>query len=167
MDNAFIETASRWHDFYLLAGGASATLTGLLFVGVSIHIDLIAHERAKALRQIVGQILFNFIFVIIISLTMVSPALNQGLVGIIMLFLGGIGFVRLAARAVIVIRVERNWLKELQNPINSLAHVLLPGACFLTVIASGLIMPPINRSIINCFLANHDNCHLSHRERHH
>jgi hypothetical protein len=65
---------------------------------------------------------------------MVSPALNQGFVGIIMLFLGGIGFVRLMARAVTVIRIERNWLKELQNPINSLAHVLLPGACFLTVI---------------------------------
>jgi hypothetical protein len=59
MDNAFIEAASRWHDFYLLAGRASATLTGLLFVGVSIHIDLIAHERAKARRQIAGQILFN------------------------------------------------------------------------------------------------------------
>jgi hypothetical protein len=28
----------RWHDFYLLAGTASVTLAGLLFVALSIHI---------------------------------------------------------------------------------------------------------------------------------
>ena len=30
-----------WHDFYMTAGGASAALVGLLFVGVSLHLDAV------------------------------------------------------------------------------------------------------------------------------
>jgi hypothetical protein len=141
MDNAFTEAASRWHDFYVLAGGASATLIGLLFVGVSIHIDMMAHEKAKALRQIAGQLLFNFVYVIVIALTMVSPAVNNLILAVVLLVIGSTGFVRLISRAVAIMRVERNWFKEeLRNPINSIAHIVLPGACFLTVIASGLML---------------------------
>jgi hypothetical protein len=32
---------SGWHDFYLLAGTASATLVGLLFVGLSLHLRIV------------------------------------------------------------------------------------------------------------------------------
>jgi hypothetical protein len=32
---------SGWHDFYMLAGAASATLVGLLFVGLSLHLRIV------------------------------------------------------------------------------------------------------------------------------
>ena len=48
---------------------------------------------------------------------------------------------RLIVRAVTVIRGERNWFREeLRNPINPIAHILLPGVCFLTVIIGGLLL---------------------------
>jgi hypothetical protein len=31
-----------WHDFFILAGTASATLVGLLFVGLSLHFRIVA-----------------------------------------------------------------------------------------------------------------------------
>ena len=30
-----------WHDFFILAGMASATLVGLLFVGLSLHLRIV------------------------------------------------------------------------------------------------------------------------------
>jgi hypothetical protein len=43
-----------WHDFYMLAGSAAATLLGLLFVAVSLHIDTIAKARKS------GDVVANF-----------------------------------------------------------------------------------------------------------
>ena len=141
MDNTFTETLNRWHDFYGLAGGASATLIGLLFVGVSIHIDLIAQENAKTLRQVAGQILFNFVYVIIIALTISSPIASQELLAIVLLVVGITGLIRLMVRAMNVMRIEQHWFREeLLNPINSVAHILLPGSCFLIIIASGIML---------------------------
>lgn len=34
-----------WLDFYMTAGGASAALVGLLFVGVSLHLDAVVSRR--------------------------------------------------------------------------------------------------------------------------
>ena len=40
----FQHALERWHDFYLLAGTAAATLMGLLFVSLSIHLEKIVAE---------------------------------------------------------------------------------------------------------------------------
>ena len=37
----FEQALQSWHDFYLTAGAASATLVGLLFVGLSLHIRVV------------------------------------------------------------------------------------------------------------------------------
>lgn len=33
-----------WHDFYLMVGGASAVLTGLIFVAVSLHLRTVLRD---------------------------------------------------------------------------------------------------------------------------
>ena len=38
-----------WHDFFLAAAGAAAVLAGLVFVGVSINLDMIMSNPAYAL----------------------------------------------------------------------------------------------------------------------
>jgi hypothetical protein len=37
-------TVQRWHDYYVVAGGAAAVLLGLLFVSLSLHLDRKASE---------------------------------------------------------------------------------------------------------------------------
>jgi modulator of FtsH protease len=32
----------QWHDFFIMVGGGSAALTGLVFVAMSLHLDTIA-----------------------------------------------------------------------------------------------------------------------------
>src|SRR5258705_7722554 len=55
--------AERWHDFYVMTGGAAAALTGLLFVAMSLHArDIMANRffinRATGtLMSLVSQLL--------------------------------------------------------------------------------------------------------------
>jgi hypothetical protein len=40
MDNTFSQALSEWTAFYALMGGAAATLLGLLFVAVSVRLNI-------------------------------------------------------------------------------------------------------------------------------
>jgi hypothetical protein len=40
----------EWHDFFLAVAGAAAVLAGLVFVGVSINLDIIMSNRGYGLR---------------------------------------------------------------------------------------------------------------------
>jgi hypothetical protein len=42
---AFTQTVEGWHDFYLMIGTAAATLVGLLFVSLSLNVDVITREE--------------------------------------------------------------------------------------------------------------------------
>jgi len=55
---------TRWHDFYVMAGGAAAALTGLLFVAMSLHSQAIkAHHLygPRALATLVSLMTILFI----------------------------------------------------------------------------------------------------------
>lgn len=40
----FSNDVEAWHDFFMLAGTAAATLMGLLFVALSLRIDIRAEQ---------------------------------------------------------------------------------------------------------------------------
>jgi hypothetical protein len=62
---------SAWHDFYILAGTASATLVGLLFVGLSLHLRIvIASSEVRSLARVT---LANFGAILFVTLFMVIP----------------------------------------------------------------------------------------------
>src|SRR5713226_2136766 len=62
---------SGWHDFYLLAGTASATLVGLLFVGLSLHLRIVV--TSSEVRSLARVTLANFGAVLFVALFMVIP----------------------------------------------------------------------------------------------
>jgi hypothetical protein len=62
--------ASDLHDFYILAGTAAATLVGLLFVGLSLHLRVvIAASEVRSLARVTlanfGAVLFASLFLVI------------------------------------------------------------------------------------------------------
>jgi hypothetical protein len=62
---------SGWHDFYILAGTAAATLVGLLFVGLSLHLRIvIASSEVRSLARVT---LANFGAILFVTLFMVIP----------------------------------------------------------------------------------------------
>lgn len=62
---------SGWHDFYMVAGTASATLVGLLFVGLSLHLRVVL-ERSDV-RSLARVTLVNFGLLLFVALFMVIP----------------------------------------------------------------------------------------------
>jgi hypothetical protein len=63
----FAETLRRWHDFYMLTGGAAATLIGLLFVGASLASGSTAERTRKDIDTWVTPSVAYFLEVFIIS----------------------------------------------------------------------------------------------------
>lgn len=63
--------AQRWHDFYIVAGTAAATLVGLLFVGLSLHLRAVLSR--PEVRSLARATLANFGLILFVSLFMVIP----------------------------------------------------------------------------------------------
>jgi hypothetical protein len=58
---------SGWHDFYILAGTASATLAGLRLVGVSLHLRIVV--SSSEVRSLARVTLANFGAVLFVSVS--------------------------------------------------------------------------------------------------
>jgi len=68
---SFQTAVGGWHDFYILAGTAAATLVGLLFVGLSLHLRVvIASSEVRSLARVT---LANFGAILFVALFMVIP----------------------------------------------------------------------------------------------
>jgi hypothetical protein len=66
-----LAAVTSWETFAVISGGAAAGLTGLLFVAVSIRVDVIAASRE--LRNRAGQTLVLFVTVLFIGLLLSIP----------------------------------------------------------------------------------------------
>jgi hypothetical protein len=64
LETADIYRPDQWHDYFITVGGASAALTGLVFVAMSLNPGLIAQDQTHR-RRAVGTIAgFSAIFII-------------------------------------------------------------------------------------------------------
>lgn len=55
---------NQWHDFFIMVGGASAALTGLVFVAMSLNLEDIAKDITHRNRAIGTLIGFTSVFII-------------------------------------------------------------------------------------------------------
>ncbi len=70
----------KWSTFAVVAGGAAAGLTGLLFVAVSIRIDVIA--KSQELRNRAAQTLALFVTVLFIAILLSIPDQSVRVLGV-------------------------------------------------------------------------------------
>jgi len=94
----FHVVAESWHDFYLTAGAAAATLIGLLFVGLSINLDSFTAEEGTSLRLLAEQAFANLIYVLLIALFVLIPSPEPLSLTIELAIVGVFGVVRVARR---------------------------------------------------------------------
>ncbi|WP_018333906.1 hypothetical protein [Actinomycetospora chiangmaiensis] len=97
-----METAplARWVDFAVVAGGASAALTGLLFVAISINVDRVG--RSISLRSRGGQTLVLFAVTLVVSIVLAVPDQGLTVFGVellVLVVLAGSGLLVLDRRA--------------------------------------------------------------------
>lgn len=80
----------RWHDAFIMLGGAAAALTGLVFVALSIHLGEIGTNRFQKLRG--HYLTFGLIYLTVISALVLIPGQGDNTLGVELL-LGGVAAV--------------------------------------------------------------------------
>ena len=73
--------AETWHDFFIAAAGATAALSGLIFVAVSINLrDILAEEKKIGSSYLTGRALESLVALLIvlgISLVGLDPFVGR------------------------------------------------------------------------------------------
>lgn len=69
----FAATVESWHDFYMLAGSAAATLLGLLFVAVSLNLRIFTDPKRPELRARAINSFESFVYLVLFALMFLIP----------------------------------------------------------------------------------------------
>ena len=127
----------EWHDFFLAVAGAAAVLAGLVFVGVSINLDIIMSDRSYGLRGRALEALILFVAVLIVTILLLVPEQGTVLAGAEVLAVGVVVWV-----VVVVLQVPalRNWRSSPDPSFrwHFVQRVVLCQGATLPVVAAGL-----------------------------
>jgi hypothetical protein len=123
-----------WDAFATVAGGVAGALIGLIFVAVSIRIDVIS--RSAELRNRAAQTLGLFTAVLVVSGALAVPDQQRWIVGIEMILIGAV-----TATALIVLE-HRARRDQSNRPLSHLLDVIAPRTltCLLLVVAGVLLL---------------------------
>jgi hypothetical protein len=80
MEGSFSAAVGEWNDFYTFLGTSSATLLGLLFVALSLRLNIFHQRNVADVRDFAFQTFADFVFVVLISVLFLIP--NQSKPGV-------------------------------------------------------------------------------------
>ena len=126
----------EWHDFFLSAAGAAATLAGLVFVGLSINLSMILANPAYGLPGRALEALVLLMAVLIVTCLLLVPAQGMVIAGVEVLAVGVADWV-----AIVVIHLLhlRNWQSlEANLRWNFVRRVVLGQVSTLPIVAAGV-----------------------------
>ncbi len=69
----FSQQIQQWELFFATVAGASATLMGLIFLSLSLKLDVLRQVKNRRIRQIAWQTFSNFFFLIMFALVLLVP----------------------------------------------------------------------------------------------
>jgi hypothetical protein len=88
MSDSLSQSLREWHNFYLLIGGAAASLAGLMFVAISLGSGTVTPKNLHGLRVFVSPTLIHFIYVLVAALVVVIPTATWTRLGILLVLVG-------------------------------------------------------------------------------
>lgn len=150
MPNVVSGSGPGWHDFYVVAGTASATLVGLLFVGLSLHLRIVV--STSEVRSLARVTLANFGAVLIVALFMVIPkgpsAAGSQLIG------AGIVSMAIAGPSLVGAVRSRDWSFQM-SLVQRLRVTLrfgLSAIGYLAIVAAGVLLLASNTAAFTVLL---------------
>ena len=112
-----------WQNFYMLTGTAAATLIGLLFVAVSIGLNVPVKQVTDSLQTFVTPTLIYYFQALLVSCVAIMPLLSPLIFGGALAILGGFNIV-LALRVFWRIRIVHR--DDGIDLVHLIWHCLLP-----------------------------------------
>jgi hypothetical protein len=125
-----------WHDFFLAAAGAAAVLAGLVFVGLSINLDMIMSNPTYGLPGRALEALVVLVAILIATILLLVPAQGMVLAGVEVLAVGAADWVFVV---IIHLRQLKNW-RSLEPALrwNFVGRVVVGQAATLLLVAAGV-----------------------------
>lgn len=124
-----------WSNFYLLLGGASATLTGLMFVAITFGAHLVKEDALATARAFVDPIFAHFVQVLVVSGLMVAPDIAPSLLGGLII---AMAVFRTGMLVSVFGHVRRAHAQSRDIELSDwLINVVVPAALYILMVASG------------------------------
>jgi hypothetical protein len=73
MDKVFAAALAEWTTFYTFVGGAAATLLGLLFVSVSLRLDIFRQREVADVRDFAAVTFASFLVALVVAGLALAP----------------------------------------------------------------------------------------------
>jgi hypothetical protein len=135
----FTAMLQSWHNYYFMTGGAAATLIGLMFVALSLGMNLVNETPREAIHTFVTPSIVYFVSVLLICCIMLAPIYTPVGLGVVLLIFGVVGFAintpyfwQLFQAARIHRDFDvRDWLFQLLLPPIAYALIIGAGVCLL------------------------------------
>jgi hypothetical protein len=137
----FAQAVDGWHDFYHVIGDASAALMGLLFVSLSLNVQVITRRYNADLRLLAVQAFASYISTLMFAILFLLP--NQGPMGLGLPMLG-IDLIVLYVTVSRILETRRNRTRVWGIRMLTLRFAT-PIICFVSVmvIAASVLMGKI------------------------
>jgi hypothetical protein len=135
-----------WQCFYMLAGTAAATLTGLMFVAVTFGSSLVTEETSQSTRAFLDPTYMHFVQVLLTACLLTVPTLGSSFLGCVLI---GVGAFRLVGLHWVFGRYQdaqrqhgdielSDWVMSIVLPLLCHASLMAIGAGFVLHLAAAL-----------------------------
>jgi len=133
MEAMWLHQIEQWHEFFLLCGTAAVTLTGALFVVISLGPSVIAAENNAGVRAFISPNAVYFTTVLVVSHALLTAALPQELIAWL-LIVGALACIIY----LISTRSLRRWKENNLSILDWIWYIALPYIAYLLTLAGGI-----------------------------
>jgi hypothetical protein len=133
MTDPWLQQLYEWRNFHLLLGAAAATLTGLMFVVVSLGPHLIAAHTATGVRAFVTPTVVYFTSVLVVAAFMTIPTVTAPILAALLALtnLGGLGYMGNTG-------AHSQWRQDNLDRLDWLCYVGLPIPSYLLILGAAV-----------------------------
>jgi hypothetical protein len=137
MPDTLSQSLQSWQNFYLLMGGASATLVGLMFVAIWLGSNFFTEQTVVGIRTFVSPTLMHFVYVLITSAVLVIPTVTRTFLGIVLLLTG---LISLGISLSGVPYMHHQYRTQQTDMTDWMWYFLIPSASYLLYVVSGVAL---------------------------
>ncbi len=133
MEGAWPHAVEQWHEFFLLCGTAAVTLTGALFVVISLGPSIIASENRTGVRAFISPNAVYFTSVLVVSHMMLSSALPREWTGWLLCAGSLLSMLYLWST-----RAPRRWRENRLSKMDWVWYIALPYCAYALTLVAGI-----------------------------
>jgi len=126
-----------WWNFFYLCGSASATLTGLMFIAVTLGVTLIKKETLDRVEAFVSPIFYHFMHVFFLCCAFAVPGSNAKLLAAAA-FLSGLWRLARIRKAFLVVHERSQHPEDEIDYWDWLGIIFFPIIIYLVLITAGI-----------------------------